>query len=86
MLDEIDEVGPGGHFLNTEATLNRFRDFWYPALLDRSLRSTWLENGASTLEERLNQKVREIIAEHAPEPLESTVKEGIQEILSQASP
>jgi trimethylamine---corrinoid protein Co-methyltransferase len=29
MLDEIDRVGPGGHFLNTDQTLNRFRDFWY---------------------------------------------------------
>lgn len=85
MLDEIDAVGPGGHFLNTKATLNRFKDFWYPAFLDRNLRSTWLENGGSTLEQRLNVKVREIIAEHRPEPLDSSTKSALQEILQKAS-
>jgi trimethylamine--corrinoid protein Co-methyltransferase len=86
MLDEIDEVGPGGHFLNTKATLNRFKDFWYPGLLDRSLRSTWLENGGTSLEQRLNRKARDIISEHRPEPLEKKVKEGVQEILVKVSP
>ena len=32
----LDEVGPGGHFLNTEQTLKRFRDFWFPGLLHRA--------------------------------------------------
>jgi trimethylamine--corrinoid protein Co-methyltransferase len=86
MLDEIDEVGPGGHFLNTKATLNRFKDFWYPGLLDRSRRSTWLENGGTSLEQRLNQKTRDIISEHRPKPLEKKIKEGIQEILVKVTP
>jgi trimethylamine--corrinoid protein Co-methyltransferase len=84
MLDEIDQVGPGGHYLNTEQTLNRFRDFWYPTLLDRSIRSTWLKNGATTLGERLNRKVREIIREYKPQPLTDKVKKEIAEILSKA--
>ncbi|MGD8633816.1 MAG: trimethylamine methyltransferase family protein [Anaerolineales bacterium] len=85
MLDEIDDVGPGGHFLNTSSTLARFRDFWYPGLLDRSLRSTWVDNGSTSLEQRLSHKVLEIIEEHQPEPLDSQVKDGIQEILAKAS-
>ncbi len=86
LLEEIDSVGPGGHFLNTKETLSRFREFWYPDLLDRSLRSTWLENGGTTLEERLREKVQEIIKEHEPDPLDDQVKEGLQEILTQAFP
>lgn len=85
MLDEIDEVGPGGHFLNTTPTLARFRDFWYPNLLDRSLRTTWLENGGTTLEGRLSRKAGEIIKEHQPEPLDGEIKDGIKEILANAS-
>jgi trimethylamine--corrinoid protein Co-methyltransferase len=85
MLDEIDQVGPGGHFLNTDQTLNRFRDFWYPSLLDRSIRSTWLRNGATTLGERLNSKVKEILKEHTPAPLDSKTTKRINEILSQAA-
>ncbi|MDF1500055.1 MAG: trimethylamine methyltransferase family protein [Anaerolineales bacterium] len=85
MLDEIDEVGPGGHFLNTPGTLSRFRDFWYPALLDRNLRSTWLDNGGTTLEERLRDKVQNIIAEHHVEPIGKDAKRGIEKILARAS-
>jgi len=84
MLDEIHQVGPGGHFLNTAQTLNRFRDFWYPDLLDRSIRPTWLENGATTLGERLNIKVKEIIKEHQPKPLAVDKKNSIREILAKA--
>jgi len=84
MLDEIDQVGPGGHFLNTQQTLGRFKDFWYPSLLDRSLRPTWLNAGATTLGERLTGRVKEIIKEHQPQPLDSDKKSQVQEILAQA--
>jgi trimethylamine--corrinoid protein Co-methyltransferase len=85
MLDEIDQVGPGGHFLDTDQTLSRFRDFWYPGLLDRSIRSTWLNRGATSLGERLNAKVKHILAEHQPKPLESDKKQKIREIIAQAA-
>jgi trimethylamine---corrinoid protein Co-methyltransferase len=85
MLDEIDRVGPGGHFLNSDQTLNRFRDFWYPTLLDRSIRSTWLRKGATTLGNRLNGKVKEIIKDHKPEPMNKSVVKQVHEILSRAS-
>jgi trimethylamine---corrinoid protein Co-methyltransferase len=85
MLDEIDRVGPGGHFLNSDQTLNRFRDFWYPTLLDRSIRSTWLRKGATTLGNRLNAKVKEIIKDHKPEPMNKSIVKQVNEILSRAS-
>jgi trimethylamine---corrinoid protein Co-methyltransferase len=85
MLDEIDRVGPGGHFLNTDQTLNRFRDFWYPSLLDRSIRSIWLKKGATTLGNRLNAKVKEIIKDYRPEPLNGDLVEQINKILSRAA-
>ena len=85
MLDEIHQVGPGGHFLDTDQTLNRFRDFWYPGLLDRSIRSTWLDRGATTMGERLNRKVKKILSEYEPKPLAPDKKQKIQEILTQAA-
>ncbi|MGD9100163.1 MAG: trimethylamine methyltransferase family protein [Anaerolineae bacterium] len=84
MLDELHRVGPGGHFLDTDQTLSRFRDFWYPGLLDRSIRSQWLVDGATTLGQRLSARVQEIIAEHQPKPLEPERKRQVQEILAQA--
>jgi trimethylamine--corrinoid protein Co-methyltransferase len=85
MLDEIDKVGPGGQFLDTKQTLNRFRDFWYPGLLDRSIRSTWLGRGATTLGTRLNTMVKDILKEYQPKPLEPDKIKKLHEILAQAS-
>jgi len=84
MLDEIDGVGPGGHFLDTSKTLKHFKDFWYPSLLDRSIRSTWLEAGSKTLGERLTAKTREIIKEYQPKALDPEKKARVQEILAKA--
>ena len=84
MVDELDRVGPGGQFLDTKETLKRFRSFWFPGLLDRKTRLPWLEAGATTLGQRLNAKVLEIIKEHQPKPLDADKKQKVQEILAQA--
>jgi trimethylamine--corrinoid protein Co-methyltransferase len=85
MLDELDTVGPSGHFLDTEQTLRRFRNFWFPGLLDRKRREQWLEAGATTLGQRLNARVKEITREHQPKPLEPAEKQQVQAILAQAA-
>jgi trimethylamine--corrinoid protein Co-methyltransferase len=85
MLDEIHAVGPGGHFMDTDQTLKRFRDFWYPSLLDRSRRETWLARGATTLGQRLNTRVREIIREHHPAPLDLAKRQRLQQLLAEAA-
>ena len=85
MLDEIHKVGPGGHFMDTDQTLKRFRDFWYPGLMDRGRREQWLERGATTLGQRLNARVREIVKDHRPKPLEAAVKQQLQEIVARAA-
>jgi trimethylamine--corrinoid protein Co-methyltransferase len=83
MLDELHRVGPGGHFLDSKQTLKRFRDFWFPGLLDRKRREQWLEAGAITMGQRLNGRVQEILKEHQPKPLEPDRKRKVQEILAQ---
>jgi trimethylamine--corrinoid protein Co-methyltransferase len=85
MLDELHAVGPGGHFLDSRNTLERFRDFWYPGLLDRGRREQWLAAGAQTLGHKLNARVKEIISSHRPRPLDAAVKQEVQEILAQAA-
>ena len=85
MLDELDEVGPGGHFLNTDATMARFRDFWYPDLISREIRQTWLERGGARLGQRLNEKVKTILKEYRCDPLARETKQQLQGILAQAA-
>ena len=85
LLDELERVGPGGHFLNTETTLGRFREFWYPGLLDRSTRPQWLDSGAGTLGERLTARVQHIVQNHRPPTLDPAVKAAIEGILASAA-
>jgi len=84
MVEELDEVGPGGQFLDSRQTVKRFREFWFPGLLDRRMRPQWLEAGGTTLGQRLNAKVREIIREQRVKPLEAGKKRGVQEVLARA--
>jgi trimethylamine--corrinoid protein Co-methyltransferase len=84
MLDEIDTVGPGGHFMDTAQTLSRFREFWYPGLLDRTRREQWLAAGATTLGQRLNARVKEIVREHRPKPLDAQTRQAVQSVLARA--
>jgi trimethylamine--corrinoid protein Co-methyltransferase len=82
MLDEIDDVGPGGHFMDTDQTLGRFRDFWYPDLLDRGRREQWLAAGARSLGQRLNEKVRLILKEYRTSPLAPHQKDALRKVLA----
>ena len=44
-LDAIPEVGPGGHFLDSEHTLTNMRAFWRDSLMDRKYWDAWEEAG-----------------------------------------
>jgi trimethylamine--corrinoid protein Co-methyltransferase len=85
MVEELDRVGPGGQFLDTKETLKRFRSFWFPGLLDRKTRLPWLEAGATTLGQRLNARVLEILKQYQPQPLNPEKKRKVQDILAQVA-
>jgi trimethylamine--corrinoid protein Co-methyltransferase len=84
LLDEIHAVGPGGNYIGTQQTLKRFREFWFPGLLDRRIRPQWLESGSLTMGQRLNARVKEILAGHRPKPLDADKKQKLQEVLARA--
>ena len=84
MVDELERVGPAGHFLATDATRTHFRDFWYPSLLDRSIHPVWQAAGGTTLGQRLNERVKQILKEHRPKPLDPAKRAQVQEILATA--
>lgn len=84
MLDEIHKVGPGGSYLKSKTTRDHYREFWFPGLLDRARRQKWLDEGGTTLGQRLNARVKKILADHQPEPLAAEKKKKIQAILSKA--
>jgi trimethylamine--corrinoid protein Co-methyltransferase len=74
-LDLIHEVGPDGHFLETEHTLRYVCQDWRPTVSDRFAYHRWAAEGATTLQQRANQAAREVIGSHRAAPLpEDAVK------------
>jgi len=81
-LDLIHATGPDGHFLETDHTFKHFRELWTPKLLDRTDFATWSAQGSRTLQEKANQRVREILATHRAEPLPPEVVSRLAEIVA----
>ena len=71
-LDVIDQVGPGGHYLEEEHTMQHFREVCYSSLFDRSNYEEWRKQGAIHFSERLREKTRKLMDHHA-EPLPAEI-------------
>jgi trimethylamine--corrinoid protein Co-methyltransferase len=85
MLDLIDSVGPGGHFLAERETAHRCRqEIWTSSLMDRNPWEIWTTAGAPNLLDRIQERVRTILATHRPPPLPDGAAEEIQAILKAA--
>ena len=80
-LDVIDEVGPGGQFLDTDSTLRYFRtEHFMPRLLNRQNFTRWSQSGAQNLADRANARAREILSSHRPPPLPAAATAAIEKI------
>ena len=80
-LDVIKEIGPGGHYLMHDHTLNGMRGQSRPELIDRQTRAVWKKAGATTAYERACAKARWILENHTPDPLSDEVLRGIRAII-----
>jgi trimethylamine--corrinoid protein Co-methyltransferase len=84
-LEAIDRVGPGGHYLADDHTLEFFRtEFWMPELLDRSNWETWQGNGAEPLAARVHEKVLDLIENYEPPPLSDKIERQLESIVARA--
>lgn len=81
--DVVKEVGPGGHFLGCDHTFRHFKENWEPDLSDRSLFEIWKGNGATTMEQRTKAKIKDIIDNYQPKPLDPAIDAKIETILQQ---
>jgi trimethylamine---corrinoid protein Co-methyltransferase len=81
-LDLIKELGHHGKYLDTEHTLEHYREDFYPSLFDRDYYEGWMEKGATSLLQRAGKKVQSILAEHKPDLLNDEAKQKISGILN----
>ncbi|KUO48915.1 MAG: trimethylamine methyltransferase [Desulfitibacter sp. BRH_c19] len=82
--DTIKMVGPGGNFMGTQHTVENFRKGWSTELCDLQGFEGWERSGKLTLFERANQKVKEIIESHQPEPVCESIITKVIKILEDA--
>jgi trimethylamine--corrinoid protein Co-methyltransferase len=68
--EAIDQVGPGGNFLQSEHTFKNFRnETWFPKLMDRNYHDIWVAKGKPSTQDRVREKLAGIIDTHQPVPL-----------------
>lgn len=79
--DIIENVGPGGHFLQESHTLSYFKqELWRPSLMARMPRETWMEAGSQDLDAVIRNRLRNILAHHKVPPLPDKTLEAISAI------
>ena len=80
-LDVVDEVGPGGHYLMSEHTLQHMRsEFYYPsAVVNRKDWESWHADGRSDARERAKQVARQLLTDHKPQQIQPEIDSYIRE-------
>ena len=86
LFDDIAEVGPSGHFLMQDSTLEACRsdEFYTPKLFDRHTFERWAELGRSDVYSRARERVEEILATPQKNPLPDAVIGKLDEIMRRA--
>ena len=61
----IENVGPGGHFLDQNHTYDHFKsELWMPGLMTRSAGEDWQNQGAKDMATRIQEKLEDIVKNH----------------------
>ena len=86
LLDLIDEVGPGGHYLNTRATRTFMRagEHSLPELFTRQSYDAWLADGRSHVAIAV-ERVDEILATHRAKPLPKGADRRLEDLVAAAA-
>ena len=80
-LDAIDQVGPGGSFIEHPHTTAHYREVWYPRIFDRRAYNAWEERGRPTAVSNARALAQQTLSEHLPLPLGAEQTAAMQTIL-----
>jgi trimethylamine--corrinoid protein Co-methyltransferase len=86
-MEDIAQVGPGGHFLMQPSTVKACRsdEFHTPELSDRNTFEQWESLGNPSLYSNARKRVEEILAEPQKNPLPDDVLGRLEDILRRAN-
>ncbi len=80
-MDVMKRVGPKGHYLMEEHTLEYNKEMWQPDLTDRADYDNWKKAGATTFEQRVKTRTIDIIENYVPKPLTPVQDKAVEDIL-----
>ncbi len=80
-VEQIKDVGPGGNFLTQQHTIDYMHEEQARAeIFDRKMRENWEKGGSKIAREHAEEKAKEILNTHEPEPLGDAVQNKLVEI------
>lgn len=80
----IREVGPAGHFLGTQHTLDHFESaFFMPSLMDFNSFEQWNAEGAKDHDTRGREKARAMLSDYVEPKLDEGIAEGLKDFVAQ---
>jgi trimethylamine--corrinoid protein Co-methyltransferase len=83
-LDVIARVGPSGTYLAEKHTRRHMGEIWRPGVWDRKPYDAWLAAGKAGAREEAEERAREILRTHAPEPLSDGVRAELRRLVEVA--
>jgi trimethylamine---corrinoid protein Co-methyltransferase len=85
--DVIAKIGPGGHYLEEDSTIEAMRggEYYHPQIGHHGPFDSWLNGGQPDLLDEAHQRVKALLAEHNPLPLASDVDEELIRIQERAA-
>lgn len=83
-IEEIIEVGPASHFLERASTLKGVREMSLTRYFDRQVREGWEMAGSPEVYQLARRKARQLLAEHAVEPLPTEAVEEMRALVIRA--
>jgi trimethylamine--corrinoid protein Co-methyltransferase len=78
----IEEVGPGGNFLQNPHTFQNFRkEQWFPEISERRGYGEWEADGKKTMDQVAMERVQYILENHQPEKLSDEILAKLDKVL-----
>jgi trimethylamine:corrinoid methyltransferase-like protein len=87
LIEEVELIKantPRGNFLKEKHTKKNYSRHWQPEFLNKDAYETWLVNGES-LEGKCRDKAKQILKEHKPKPLPTSVESELERIIRRFS-
>jgi trimethylamine---corrinoid protein Co-methyltransferase len=82
-VEQIESVGPGGHFLGETHTLRHMREAWMSRFMDTDTWEGWEARGRPEPPQSARAKALELLESHEPLALETAVEDRIREVVAE---